>query len=397
MTNKLKQQVEDEEKEDAEAIKAELEKAQLEMKKMKAKESVELNRLKEVIRRQERSINALKNSRSSGNEASNDGGGGVSKTKSKSPAVGESSRQALGDRSSHQNTQLSQKQIGKTASSKNQSEVKVIDENVLPTREVDNEEDDDTLTEEPTEHWLQRHLAKLNNANNQLGVKMMDNHDNNTDDIDSTQRKPYNAADYDANQDGNSIPQVVTALSPSMQHVEGGGELGDNGRPQYQQQVAGTQSRSQTITQYKNGTQKEVMSDGTTTISFANGDRKRTYANEKKGIVVYYYAATKVRRRKTGWYHVFIWSNISDHLTSLSLLFTPIIRQTTQVTHIDGMQTYHFPNKQIENHYTDGRKEITFPDGTNRMVHTDGTTETLFVDGTKEITFPDGSQQIIKA
>ena len=299
MTNKLKQQVDDEEKEDAEALKAELEKVQLEMKKMKAKESVEMNRLKEVIRRQERSINALKNSRS------NQEALGGAETKGKSPtAVGESSRQALGDRSSHHNTQLSQKQIGKTAlSKKNQSEAEVIDENVLPTREVDNKEDDDTLTEEPTEQWLQRHLAKLNNANNQLGVKMKDNHDNNTEDIDSTQvvggdqqqRKPYNAANY-ANQDGNSIPQVVTALSPSMQHVEGGGELGDNGRPQYQQQVTGTQSRSQTITQYKNGTQKEVMSDGTTTISFANGDRKRTYANEKKGIVVYYYAATKVRR-----------------------------------------------------------------------------------------------------
>ena len=307
MTNKLKQQVEDEEKEDAEALKAELEKAQLEMKKMKSKESVEMNRLKEVIRRQERSINALKNS-----SVNQEGGGGVLKTKGKSPAVcGGSSRQALGDRSSHQNTQLPQKQIGETTLlKKNQSEVvEVVDENALPTREVDNEEDDDTLTEEPTEHWLQRHLAKLNNANNQLGVKMMDNHDNNTEDIDSTQvvggdqqqqRKPYNAADYDANQDANSIPQVVTALSPSMQHVEGGGELGDSGRPQYQQQVAGEQSRNQTITQYKNGTQKEVMSDGTTTISFANGDRKRTYANEKKGIVVYYYAATKVREELAG-------------------------------------------------------------------------------------------------
>jgi len=328
MTNKLKQQVEDEEKEDAEAIKAELEKAQLEMKKMKAKESVEMNRLKEVIRRQERSINALKNSRSN-----QDGdGGGVLNTKGKSPAAGNgSSRQALGDRSSQQNTQPSQKQIGKTAlSKKNQSEAEVVDENVLPTREVDNEEDDDTLTEEPTEHWLQRHLAKLNNANNQLGVKMMDNHDNNTEDIDSTQvvggdqqqqRKPYNAADYDANQDANSIPQVVTALSPSMQHVEGGGELGDNGRPQYQQQVAGTHSRSQTITQYKNGTQKEVMSDGTTTISFANGDRKRTYANEKKGIVVYYYAATKVRG-VTAVYHVFI----SLLISNFCILLLPLHR-----------------------------------------------------------------------
>ena len=34
--------------------------------------------------------------------------------------------------------------------------------------------------------------------------------------------------------------------------------------------------------------------NGTTTIPFPNGDRKRTYANEKEGIVVYYYAETKV-------------------------------------------------------------------------------------------------------
>ena len=62
----------------------------------------------------------------------------------------------------------------------------------------------------------------------------------------------------------------------------------------HRQQAA--QPKSQIFT-YKNGTTKEVLPDGTTTISFAKGDRKRTYANEKKGIVVYYYAATKVSKR----------------------------------------------------------------------------------------------------
>ena len=86
------------------------------------------------------------------------------------------------------------------------------------------------------------------------------------------QRKPYNAADYDGKTQAHSIPQFVSAPTPPGQ----GG------------------ARASQIVTYQNGTTKEVLPDGTTTISFANGDRKRTYANEKKGIEVYYYAATKV-------------------------------------------------------------------------------------------------------
>jgi len=88
------------------------------------------------------------------------------------------------------------------------------------------------------------------------------------------QRKPYNAADYASGKPEiqvRSIPQFVSAPTPP----------GQGGQP------------SQIVT-YQNGTTKEVLPDGTTTISFTNGDRKRTYANEKKGIEVYYYAATKV-------------------------------------------------------------------------------------------------------
>jgi len=88
------------------------------------------------------------------------------------------------------------------------------------------------------------------------------------------QRKPYNAADYAGGKQemqAHPIPQFVSAPTPP----------GQGGQP------------SQIVT-YQNGTTKEVLPDGTTTISFANGDRKRTYANEKKGIEVYYYAATKV-------------------------------------------------------------------------------------------------------
>ncbi|EJK64913.1 hypothetical protein THAOC_14297, partial [Thalassiosira oceanica] len=77
---------------------------------------------------------------------------------------------------------------------------------------------------------------------------------------------------------GRRTPETpVPAPSPSN----------GNGRPSQTR-------RTSHVHTYKNGTRKEVLEDGTTTISFPNGDRKRTYANEKEGIVVYYYAETKV-------------------------------------------------------------------------------------------------------
>ena len=71
--------------------------------------------------------------------------------------------------------------------------------------------------------------------------------------------------------------------------------------------------------------------------------------------------------------------------------------QTTQVTHQDGKQTYHFPNKQIEDHYVDGTKEISYPDGTKRTIFTDGTTDTTFPDGVRVVDYPDGTQQVHQA
>ena len=286
-------------------MKAELEKLQQEMKKMKAKESVEMNRLKEVIRRQERTITTLKSDSARGdNVAPGDDGGVVSKSK-KTP-----SRQALVDRSSKQNSQEKQPlssskaktSRGKSAEAAEKTMPKTKQNDVVIVEHVTSEdaedENDTLLTEEPTDQWLQRHLSKLNNANNRLGGKILNENDNvgNVGPQQAVggiqQRKPYNAADYGGKTD--SVPKVVTALSPSMQHVEGGGTLDDNDR----QQAA--QPKSQIFT-YKNGTTKEVLPDGTTTISFANGDRKRTYANEKKGIVVYYYAATKVSQSQCTW------------------------------------------------------------------------------------------------
>ena len=130
------------------------------------------------------------------------------------------------------------------------------------------------------ENVQQRPKTAGNNAEHSAkkkpsATKETSDENNLADDEELPQRKPYNAADYASGKPGSqahSIPQFVSAPTPP----------GQGGRP------------SQIVT-YQNGTTKEVLPDGTTTISFANGDRKRTYANEKKGIEVYYYAATKVR------------------------------------------------------------------------------------------------------
>ena len=124
-------------------------------------------------------------------------------------------------------------------------------------------------------------IVVVENANKQPVVtterpnhRPTDSENNLVDEQALPQRKPYNAADYDGGKpkiQAHSIPHFVSAPTPPAQ----------GGRP------------SQIVT-YQNGTTKEVLPDGTTTISFANGDRKRTYANEKKGMEVYYYAATKV-------------------------------------------------------------------------------------------------------
>mmetsp|Transcript_6311 Transcript_6311/g.13730 ORF Transcript_6311/g.13730 Transcript_6311/m.13730 type:complete len:1464 (+) Transcript_6311:110-4501(+) len=385
--------------EQQEATNAELEELRAAMKKMKM-EAEESRKLKEQIRRQERMIHSLKNAKAGGGMAvpatKSKSPGGMTLSKIKSPSAMASSknvnpspgsRRALGDCSSKHNAhQHSRKQNdrrkscdGENVPKKQMSELVV--ERDVPV--VEEKSETDTLTEEPADHWLQQHLSNLNNANNRLGTKIIDedHRDSNKAKYHHTnqqgaQRKPYNAADYGGNEEqfptrslsrpsnqlDPEVPPFVTPPSPSNHAsercVSGGGD-GDGGAIDDHQHAP---TKSQIFT-YKNGTQKEVLPDGTTTISFANGDRKRTYTNEKKGIVVYYYAATK----------------------------------TTQVTHQDGMQTYHFPNKQIENHYTDGRKEITFPDGTSRMVHTDGSCDTTFADGVRVIDYPDGTQRVIQA
>ncbi len=293
-----------------------------------------MKKLKEVILRQEGTINALKCAE--GGKRGGGGGGGAANDptrRSKSPSGGHAGAlraQTLRNGSSKQNT-LQQKSKSKAPpprrkstsahdSPKNTQGEEPVEYPPSALEEVDERTNAPTEEEEeePTEHWLQRHLSKLIVANNNLGAKLVDgrherdsscvggerHHNATIDGVDpphgKQQRKPYNAADYGGtsrdhfpaqshsgtiNHHSNpTVPSLVTSIAPNPSH-----------HATASPEEVGAQSSKNRIITYKNGTTKEVSPDGTMTISFPNGDRKRTYANEKKGVIVYYYASTKVR------------------------------------------------------------------------------------------------------
>ena len=277
-----------------ESMRVELEELRLAVKKMKA-DADEARKLREQVRKQEKTINALRNGKDDT---------APSKTVEK-PCIG-SSRRVLGDcTSAKQNMQPSPnasvpKTHGNAGRDLPAKSIPLACSKSMKTQQQCARENEEvnTLTEEPTEHWLQRNLDALKKANDRLNEKF--DHGERTkethyldDPVGPGQRKPYNAADYSGkvnvashSSSGHShaqhnLPQIATSSTPPSSDVTA------------RAPVCPGEKKSQIFT-YKNGTQKEVLPDGTTTISFANGDKKRTYAHEKKGIVVYYYAATKV-------------------------------------------------------------------------------------------------------
>ena len=98
--------------------------------------------------------------------------------------------------------------------------------------------------------------------------------------------------------------------------------------------------------QYRNGTRKLTdPATGDAVVTFTNGDVKTTTA---AGSVVYFYAAAET-------------THTCDPRT--------------------GLETFEFPNGQVEKHNKDGSKDITFPDGTKKFVHANGASRTRFPDG----------------
>lgn len=292
-------------------MQSELKELRLHVKMLKEGENAELKKLKEVILRQEGTINALKRDKGDGSEGE---GGAIlnpmrTSKNSNARQAGltvraqelRNSKDTLPPRSKSK-VPLGRISIHVQGSSK-ETQSEEVAKSPVPVDEImcgSTEE-----VEEPTEHWLQRHLSKPTDENNNLGHKMTDGRQKNDpyfvfNAIDSSvnqqceqQRKPYNAVNYSGtNHDGGvnhrsnpSVPLFVTSAVPTLSR---------DITKQSSEERLGAQSTKSQITTYNNGTQKEVSVDGTTTISFANGDRKRTYANEKKGVIVYYYASTKV-------------------------------------------------------------------------------------------------------
>ncbi|XP_073789757.1 uncharacterized protein si:ch211-140l13.3 isoform X2 [Danio rerio] len=117
---------------------------------------------------------------------------------------------------------------------------------------------------------------------------------------------------------------------------------------------------------FRNGTKKEISLDKSVTVTFFNGDVKRTLAD---GTVIYYYCDA----------------------------------QTTHSTYPSGLEVVQFPNNQREKHHPDGTREISFPDGTVKILHSDGQEESIFPDGTvvkisqhgeKVVEFTNGQREI---
>ena len=261
---------------EAEATNAELEELRAQISKLRM-EAYEAKKLKEQVRKQEKTIASLKS--------------GKSQTPKSADKASE--RRVLEDCTSSKTNKPTTAPKPKTP--KNQNDAK----NEYPTQQlcrkplgiiVDTSNDEYVSEEEEeTDIWIERNLNELNGGNGKLGDTA--NKSDLPAEMSATpaeannRRNPYNPADYCATtaempmNSATSQQPSMPAASPAFSNL--------NGAP------SGTPKSSQFFT-YQNGTQKEVLSDGTTTVYFTNGDRKRTYAHEKKGIVVYYYAATQV-------------------------------------------------------------------------------------------------------
>ncbi len=143
------------------------------------------------------------------------------------------------------------------------------------------------LFDEPTEDWLQRHLndLKTNNPSSTQISECLSVESKLCTPI--KKRTSYDPTKYHTQME---TPQTENSkalgVDNSIHHIQ---QL-ENDNLQRPQERRGADGRK--IVTYKNGTQKEILLDGTSIVRFTNGDIKTTYCNV--GIVVYYYAESKV-------------------------------------------------------------------------------------------------------
>ena len=131
------------------------------------------------------------------------------------------------------------------------------------------------LVEKPTEEWLQKHLQELQSGETEK--KMMNDQDFSF--ITPVKGKTYNPEKY-----GNTPHQSAREDNlPESSKYEVN---------QVEKSVSQNSNMQRSAVKYRNGTQKEILPDGTIIVKFTNGDTKTTYSNI--GIVVYYYTESKV-------------------------------------------------------------------------------------------------------
>lgn len=194
------------------------------------------------------------------------------------------------------------------------------------------------LVQDTTESWLRNHLDRIYNNGNITNDDV-----NNSIDNDHfrtpTKVKPYDPSRYKTkkSQNDSTVERNNTLHTPNRM---------DKDVLAYStvRKGHGVSSTRRVVT-YSNGTQKEILPDGTKICRFENGDIKTTYANI--GIVVYYYAKS----------------------------------QTSHTTHADGLEVFEFSSGQVERHFPNGEKEVVFPDGTKQYFYSNGTSEVSYPDG----------------
>ncbi len=130
------------------------------------------------------------------------------------------------------------------------------------------------LIGQPTENWLQKHL--------QGGF-----HDQSiSEGLDASYTTPVKGKKYN--------PQKYS-MTPQSSSINNNQDLSFQSTRSFSERnvVDEENTRERRVVTYRNGTQKEILPDGTAIVRFTNGDTKTTYSNI--GIVVYYYAETRVR------------------------------------------------------------------------------------------------------
>ncbi|KAL4839183.1 hypothetical protein H8958_014552 [Nasalis larvatus] len=105
-----------------------------------------------------------------------------------------------------------------------------------------------------------------------------------------------------------------------------------------------------------------ALSEGCAITNFPDASQKKLSTDKKRTIIRFSNSDVKIKPdQRVIYYHA--------------------NAQTMCTTYPDGLEVVQFPNKQTENFYPDGSKEIVFPDGTVKHLK-DGQEETLFPDGT---------------